>query len=849
MALSVTIVTRSGKGSALTAAEHDTNLANLQEAVEDHVNAAGGADTHDAADLTFDDTNVDFTADDIQEAIEDLETQTQLEEQAPPEAAFMARAKARRDATAGSGFLAWGDDTTGWTAVNNSGLSTLDTPDGNLRLMLGSVASSPVANVHGHRLKLAGIGHATYNYVTLPAASSSSSVLDRDDLVFLEVWHELISDKDFVYPLGNVQNLATTHHGISLVDGSFSGYDTYSLMGDWQTAEDIVGKGKVWSTMSDANKRAFLADPDNNIYLNEDGDLTQVRYRVRVVEGPGAGWSNLLVTLTGSMAWLYSGSSDYVIPKGKQVTITADLGSSPGGGLLYYNITQASSQITGYPGAVAVSAEGTGAAYNALCFALPLALISRRNQGAFHPVYNPNGCAKCLDDDGTTPNYWYACDRTYASAADCFTYASGGDVSSGVSGRPDGRYHDHAYNQDVQDLRNEARRAIDLDRLLEREARRMVAATFRGWEGEWDITEYESGTLDSEAYASAAWGETATALTFTGEELGASVGSTSYLDPAALILIEGDSQYYRAVRKAVSGGNTTVYLHPLHGDARGDFTTTSAYKVLAAARSSRTRQKCLACDIIGDPAQYDADWQSDGHLGRPLLVDETGGDYLPDASDTVWKLSRKAPATPILVVKNGAAFAASGNWSFSTTTNAITFTSAPVATDVIEVYYEHYGSAVTLAAGAEVLALGRPYLTNTATETVGSVLASWLTGKTPAGSNSYAHADPAWGYGLGSDGKLNTSAVRPPRHTKAAGDLLTATTDPGVKVLPHLTREYGRLYLQIIFKELRYTSAAWQDDEAFQLVDYNSTTTDDDSNVIVYGQARAALPVFVATED
>ena len=98
-------------------------------------------------------------------------------------------------------------------------------------------------------------------------------------------WHEDISEKNFVYPLGNVQYLGGNTDGLTgISNGAFTGFETYSLFGNFQASSALIGKGYVWSTLTEAQKKAFIANPENNCYL--DGDkIIQVRYRVRVVQG------------------------------------------------------------------------------------------------------------------------------------------------------------------------------------------------------------------------------------------------------------------------------------------------------------------------------------------------------------------------------------------------------------------------------------------------------------------------------------------------------------------------------------------------------------------------------------
>ena len=67
---------------------------------------------------------------------------------------------------------------------------------------------------------------------------------------------------------------------------------------------------------------------------------------------------------------------------------------------------------------------------------------------------------------------------------------------------------------------------------------------------------------------------------------------------------------------------------------------------------------------------------------------------------------------------------------------------------------------------------------------------------------------------------------------------------PCVKVLPYLTRENGKLFLQALFKEMKY-DVDWGDDNKFDVVDGTSTTTDDNGNTVIIGQKRLELPYFI----
>lgn len=272
---------------------------------------------------------------------------------------------------------------------------------------------------------LVGVISTFDNIAVFPA-----DAISRTDLVFLESWHEDVSEKDFVYPLGNVQYLGTTGDCGTTVAGAFAGSATYSLFSDtWQADGALVGKGYVWSTLSDANKKAFVANPENNCYL--DGDkVIQVRYRMRVVMGWGDSWYNTN-NAYGTTYLSYTVSAGRARAKGKQVS-SSDLDVA---GVPHTYVASGFSGISDY-GIFRTETSYSTVSYDNYAYALPIALVHRRNQGAYHAVFNSNGTKLASD---SLP--WYSTTVSFASIADCFTesklLANSGSIASGVSGRPD----------------------------------------------------------------------------------------------------------------------------------------------------------------------------------------------------------------------------------------------------------------------------------------------------------------------------------------------------------------------------------------------------------------------------
>lgn len=262
-----------------------------------------------------------------------------------------------------------------------------------------------------------------------------ADAISRSDLVFLESFHEDINEKNFVYPLGNTQYLGGNTDGLTgIANGVFTGFETYSLFGNWQTLSSLIGKGYVWGSLTESQKKAFIGNPENNCYL--DGDKTiQVRYRVRVVQGLGDSWANVNPQNTVYMCYAEV-SSNFVAAKGKSVSLPSDFRVANTN--VYIPSSTYSNSLIKENGIFEMrTAENVSSfAYDNKCYAIPLALVSRRNQGMYHNVYNQNGTK--VASDGLD------CFRTtisFTSISDCFDPAklltNSGSIASAVSGRPD----------------------------------------------------------------------------------------------------------------------------------------------------------------------------------------------------------------------------------------------------------------------------------------------------------------------------------------------------------------------------------------------------------------------------
>lgn len=294
--------------------------------------------------------------------------------------------------------------------VDIAGISSLNTTTNTYPTRI-SFKFTATSTSHAVQFYCYGTPSASQTFYVDSIAVFPADAISRSDLVFLESWHEDVSEKDFVYPLGNVQYLGGVTDGMSaIVAGAFSGSGTYSLFGNWQASGALVGKGYVWSGMSDAQKKAFVSNPENNCYLYGD-NVIQVRYRMRVVAGWGDSWvsvTDIAYETSGlaQAALRYSGISNYVVARGKRTTLS-------GGELSAISDFLTFGQVTGNReiGTWSTMPTNTPVAYEGKCYALPIALVHRRNQGGYDATYNLNGARTmtmtptCIADCFNTANY------------------------------------------------------------------------------------------------------------------------------------------------------------------------------------------------------------------------------------------------------------------------------------------------------------------------------------------------------------------------------------------------------------------------------------------------------------
>jgi len=361
--------------------------------------------------------------------------------------------------------------------------------------------------------------------LNLPSAPNSTDELNREEIVFLEIWRESITDTGYVFPFGNVQFTSDSSDGINTVQfngevGYCESFDGDSVMvtevdetGTETTTEKPKGKGWVWNNIPASQKNAIAANYKHNLFVDGD-ELVQIRYRVRVSK-----FSNQPATpLTNTTILGYTADNDdstAIKAQGKLGALnTTDVN---------YTILAPFNEDNPHSLQGTYSTEyTTDLSHHGFVYALPLAIVSRRNTGVFDTIFNPNGSSRFRDglrlvadydatDDiigfalmdeenatlasSTTGSTWeekydimmtwlFDRDTILTSYDNAEGFVIGGDMNSGISGRYDALFYDEVNEVDVKDLRIDVNKQLDLTYVLEQEFNKFILGEQRGWEQE-----------------------------------------------------------------------------------------------------------------------------------------------------------------------------------------------------------------------------------------------------------------------------------------------------------------------------------------------------------------------------
>jgi len=739
--------------------------------------------------------------------------------------------------------------------------------------------------------------------------------VSRQDLVFLESFEVDVTTR-LAYPFGNTQYRGGNVDRLSGIgEGDFEGADTYSLFGNWQQPGDLVGKGYKWDDLSIEDKIKFVSNPEHNVYLSKDGKFIQVQYRIRVVKGLGNEWSNIDPQIIHGRLTYDSSANNRVQVKGWLNNISNDTGK--------YNEFTSLGEFYNEPSYYEI--ENGIFKNNASdlddenkVFALPIALVQRVNDGIFHKIYNLQGTAYLINDNGDdlVPFEEFALDNTYiTSLEDCFNiskiaykdsdgnYVKGDDdsavtrtgtIASAITANESGRYSDEINEMDVEDLRMSAHKKVlkeihDVERMTDINGKRRGKETSTYFNGNIDLTDktewkHYPNDIEDITYLSEKTHQFNNTLIQTDiigdpRKLSDRIEYT-VTDTDETISIH-KNEYIKCDDDTNNGG-TTGHLYRL---LAGDISNIHSNSTDGDANTEDGHIDFSDTDVwldLGDDLTtggYKDEWLEKGFNGTPLIVGENGESLLPIAvgiyDDTALKIKviKKYVNYYKLYVsdKNGNFINYSkgdlhnqNKYNVNNTLNVyyininnsysdLGYDSEQEMLDLMKVVviYETQTNTMELANNSKVLdvyPMAEKGYSSDINE--GVFVTSNLINKIPTnGIMSINTESQTLTFTKVSDNTLDGGGVMIPKNNSF--DFSNSSHMPQIKQFTYLTQENNRLYLQYVFKELKYDddTHTWGDDNKFQIVSNVSTTTDDNGNTVLYGQKRIPLPYFYNEED
>ncbi len=519
-----------------------------------------------------------------------------------------------------------GTSKTGHAIKNINGvlhnLSHINSSDGNL---LNKIKSPPAPD--GKKTYDSANGTVTEHLTPALAFAAETDtnkvITSRKDFVFIESFHELLDGpdgSDIFSPEGNVQWGASTYNGMSLSQDLIA--QGYSAFGVWDTTTKSFQK--VWSSMTPQEQKIAFADPLNNMYITDEGYTCEVKFRVRVIEGLGNEWGKLSPKATGDAsargATMHSNKvsgNEYIQVQGANTSLLTDITNTNQYG--FFVTKDKAAFHEGVDQGLWIGAGGTNAkladttAHNGLCFAIPLCLVQRLNQGAYHPSFNAEGTGRQINEASSGWVDWFASTAKIGLAKADFFISVGdgglvdaagtvGSIAGGgvFSGRPDAKFYDAIYASQVTDLRLQAHEPTPTQLEPNYWMNRAVADDHKNYvmEGAPRLVVKERGVVETQSTISGA----GYALQ-VGSNANFSIGEFAiFLNQNNIVIAKGYIGYSTASSIALA----TTFTASLRGGYTENVNRTNGdiYTILKVEYSTATTQEITRTDIIGDPSNY-----------------------------------------------------------------------------------------------------------------------------------------------------------------------------------------------------------------------------------------------------
>ena len=615
---------------------------------------------------------------------------------------------------------------------------------------------------------------------------TSAPILTRQDLVFVEVNPD--AECTVFKPLGNNQYGATTAEGIRLKKLTDLGIpQSVSGFGPWDSA--TVGYGELISSLTDAQLKTVLSNPKNNICFDPiQNKLLQSEYKICVDEG-----CNDTDTVDARMTKL------------GYVKDTVD--------------------VTRYNHSDGRQAIG-------------VCLRQTLNQGAYHPQFNPSGCALW----GSNINeewafFWHSTNignnKPKNSTVDCFLSVTKNNNGTGIGGIGSGRpssfpdqFYDAVYAHQIKDLRLSAHKQ-DVNKLRVDAMRKAVSGEMRGWDKVPFTHTYDA---NCNIY-----------LNGNRVGIGASAGFinsiTQDVEDVKHIVI--NNQHYKVI--SVDTGYSVVvdraidYTGLTEGDAVAGWQCFSSQPILVTTYLTPQNDTLAWTDLIGSPENISKCFPN-GCVGQWLPV-------IPDGTSKEFHLNAKSLTTPfgMYTSDNGGTWRQDPqivvNWKYDGVKNSF---SSP-AFDASYVYLTQYP---TLSNFTE------PSNNSVGVGEVGDVI---ITTRHEVNQGNRLH-----GSLLDNIGKDTTDPLLMVSKTKQTATSMShqphdldipANNSTGCKVATSIIEKDGLLYSQYQSQEIQHSKSSrdWGDNLAIPVVNGDATNVDANDITVKVSNHIDLIPLGIAS--
>lgn len=679
--------------------------------------------------------------------------------------------------------------------------------------------------------------------------ATSKVVTERVDMYGFESFLEEVSvTKPYVYPYGLIQSQATKMNGITTSPSNRP--SSYYAVFDGDTSS--VGLGVNFWAASETQQREILADPSNNLYYLSDGRLVQWRIRQRTIAGAGNGdWGSVESTDGTFIRFADSGGllNNYIKPQGMMDTPHGDGVAYPVFASEESGVGESSGFSVGvYRATGSVNTFDAAAGINGECYFLVMGSVSRLNQGAYHPSFNPLGTARTINTSGDSSKFWYTSGiRKLLSRSDCFIFSSdtiypysdgkvypeSGSINRAnglISGRPDGRAYDAIYADGLGGVIDMRLGGKSLS-LFGDDKVTLLAGEFRG-------IEYLPWTWVSSSNATSS--NSSSNIYQISDTSKFSVGDTVTIVHSNVVVLEKVTITSIIINSAISWNSS---------DGTYDQVSGQTYYAIATTKNNLpVSGEFTMIDVIGQPANI----RSNESLGLGWL-----GSWVPVIPDGTLKTfsfnrSSVAPSdTHWYTNDNGTTWTSPPGSYIDPITNDRTF--APASVQIAIYKYTAHATVTDPVNRLPVLGGTDSIKDVTAINWRGygnNILFESMLGMINKNSDSSGEIYPTVKMiqttlsdrnltGHASNwGKLEASSFYGVQRHEPLNLKQPNNGNSALKMLMYPVVENGQLFIEIVYTQMIHNGSIWVDDNLMRVGDGDNLGTDLNNQVIKYGVHR-----------